>query len=446
MFDVLVFSMEPPATPEVMSTRGRKKKRLAEAEDRASDIIEKSPKIVTPKEPRIWPIPSTVIFNLVKRIAGNKAKYESYRKAELEWDQSYEDIVIAWESRCGYIAKGDARGSWSHTLTIALHEETRPATIASELIIPEDWEVHKSQFQRLVSTTGKTYVFTVSYIFKALALGTSSRATTVLSQAGSSIGRDSSFTSPTPFDGDSVTPTPRESVTTRREADLDLSQLTFGQLMLRIQKTNACRKCSGRTWCYVPVPGGKHLHLSGKSLTDWTQALMNGQCTQYQPPEDLPELVHWRKHNLVSKKSKKRRSKKSRRRRSPSTTTSESSSSDSAYAEVPQERQLPQESEVSRLQVLESSPPCESEDPYENIGFWINYAVDQHAHTQGFKPDTIVARCRSAYMTFRQIRDILKDAKLEPWSEVREFGIERGIAAVMHSELRPWEQYVKNSY
>lgn len=428
----------------MMSTRGKQKKRTAEALEKASEIVEKTPKVTVPKEPRVWPIPPTVIFNLVKRIAGSKAKYETYRKADLEWDQSYDEITAAWESRAGYKARGDARGSWSHTLTIGLHEETKPVGIASELTMLEDWEVYKAQVMRLTSTTGKVYAFTITWTFKALALDTGITTTPAASQRDSSSRQESYFTSPTPFGTPPSTLTPRESVTSRREGTLDAPAYTLSQAMLQIQRTNACRQCSGRTWCYVPVPGGKHLHLSGKGLTLWSQALVDGRCTEHKPPEDLPELVQWAKLNLVKTKSKKKHSKKSHRRRTPSTTTSEDFSSDSAHPAGLEFWQDPQEAD-SQAAVPASSPPCDNDDPYENIQFWIDYAVDQYTLTAGFKSDTIVARCRSAYMTFKQIREILKDAKLEPWAEVREFGIERGIAAVMHCELRPWELSFKSN-
>lgn len=435
--------MEPATTPVVMITRGKQKKRAEEAEERASKKAAISPKVPVPKTPRVYAIPTTAMFNLIKKIAGAKAKQEILRKAQLEWDQSFDDIMKLCKARSKFKANSDARGAWSSTMAIAVHDNTKHPGVAAVLEVEEDWEVFKSEFRQYTSTTGKIYAFTIVYTFKALPLDITQVTRPMTASDDVFSDNDEFFTTGTPTQIDvtprsASTPTPRSSVTSRRKDSLRIAPRSFSEAMNTIQKLHKCRACQGARLCYIPIPGMKHCHISNKGLSTWTQAVMDEKATMHRHPDNLPELKEWIEENVNYAKVKAE---------AQSNTYRMPVAAPNGWGYYPFNRQpqeipdyMQKQPEIVPREAA-SSPPNDEEDSFDLLRQWIKYATSQHRHCSTVEIEPIIARCRQGFMGFEQseqIKKIIKNAKNEPWHEVREFGIERGIAAVMHLELRTW--------
>lgn len=424
-------------TSDTMTTRSKRQKDVADAEASMSEKATKLRRTSTPKEPRVWPVPDKAMFTMIKIKAGTAQKVEKQHTRILPWDQSFEEMVTMWENCTRFTQLAAKKGAWESSILIGLAEEGKNCHANTSLESEDDWEVWKTLFKKYASSTGKEWSFKVVWTFQAKRAteGSASDATSADSSTKSPI-RTRKTAASTSTSG--VTPTSKRStVTARREASANDVQRSTSVIMAEIQQKHACKGCT-RGYCYAPFPALKHCPISNAGVAQWAQAVIDGRTTIEKPHSGLREWIQWQKENLISATSHTMTS--TPKVNSTSNMPPIYISLASPHAQGSGAPEYPQGHPKTSQIELASSPPREDGDPYDLLERWINYSILNHKECLGIDVNKVLDLCKADSMGYLGIRSILKHKTGEPWSELREYAINRGLAKAMHLELKRWEE------
>ena len=354
-------------------------------------------------------------------------------------------------------------GAWDavrHVCLQGLTSKKTPTGCNEQFSNEEHWRLVSDQYETLVKSTGKFQRIAFKYTYKAKA-STPPSSQIRPSQSTFLLQRHirPQFASPSPSasvdsenDGNltpppTITPRPRvrETTTTRRENELTPEQWKKSQIEQEIRQSHKCGTCS-QGYCFKPIHSKRHCQIHNKSLAEWVNAVYNKIGLTSRPPATCPEYKAWIAETDSASSTAR-----------PGNTAVESSHAPPTiinynyYGQASGIKADEAESHTNPPIIdLPSSPLTtmidEAMEEYELFANWLHYTIDKHKELTGVDCISIRDKLQEEHLGIRYVKNKLRENNIAAWTELKAFGITRGVALCLYKEFSSWKDCMRESY
>ena len=88
----------------------------------------------------------------------------------------------------------------------------------------------------------------------------------------------------------------------------------------------------------------------------------------------------------------------------------------------------------------------EAMEEYQLLANWLHYTIDKHKELTGVDCISIRDKLQEEHLGIRYVKDKLRENNIAAWTELKAFGITRGVARCLYKEFSSWRDCMKESY